>query len=97
MKISNLTFFAISVMFAIVIGYGLYKFYEASKPRYYKPDHRKIPNYYKGDIRNTPGYYKGDMKKYLNTIKGRSQKAQTTTGQKVLNQVKKRKGLTKQA
>ncbi|WP_457622104.1 hypothetical protein [Persephonella sp.] len=71
MKNNELTGLIIGIMFTIVAGYGVYKFYESTKPRYYKPDHRKIPNYYKGDIRNTPKYYKGDMKKVPKYYKGK--------------------------
>ncbi|WP_457641641.1 hypothetical protein [Persephonella sp.] len=71
MNSKNIAGLTIGIMFFIVVGYGLYKFYETTKPKYYKPNYKNIPNYYKGDIRNTPKYYKGELKKLPNYYKGK--------------------------
>ena len=63
--ISGLVFGIFSVM-----AFFLYEYYQTTKPRYYKPDYKKISNYYKGDMEKVPGYYKGDMEKMKNFYKG---------------------------
>ncbi len=63
--ISGLVFSIFSTM-----AFFIYEYYQATKPRYYKPNYNKISNYYKGDMKNVPGYYKGDVTKLKNYYKG---------------------------
>ncbi len=69
-KLQNITIGLLTFSIFAILSLFIYEYYQNTKPRYFKPNYKKISNYYKGEMKNVPGYYKGDLKKLKNYYKG---------------------------